>query len=84
MPELVDTIPLLLTILVTLLYKIVGKTVSIDVSPEETKETPLMKTLDIIDDRRELHEDLMNIIKELEEIRRVLNRISEKGIVNGS
>jgi len=84
MPELVDTLPLLLTIFVTLLYRVVGKTASSDTPLEETKETPLMKTLDIIDDRLSLHEDLVNIIKELEEIRKVLNSILEKGTVNGS
>ena len=41
-----------------------------------------MRTLDIIDDRRLLHEDLVNVIRELEEIRKVLDNI--KGILNGS
>ncbi len=65
--DFVDIIPLVFTIAATLIYKLIGK--------PEKKETPsaLMKTLDIIEDSNILHEDLVNIYKELQEIRKILN-----------
>jgi len=64
--DFVDIVPLVFTIVATLIYKLIGK-------PEkETDKETLSKTLEIIDDRLELHQDLVNIYTELQEIHKLM------------